>query len=63
MLLGVFLLTGVASIGVAAVLDALVVNTIIIPLEERELAARFEESEEYRKRVPSRFLPGKRVKP
>ena len=64
MLLGVFLLTGVASTGVVTVLDILVVNTMIIPLEERELAARFgEEYEEYRKRVPSRFLPGKRVKP
>ena len=64
MLLGVFLVTGVASTGVVTVLDVLVVNTMIIPLEERELAARFgEEYEEYRKRVPSQFLPGKRVKP
>lgn len=64
MLLGVFLITGVASIGVVTVLDALVVNTMIIPLEERELTARFgEEYEKYRKRVPSRVLPGKRVKP
>jgi protein-S-isoprenylcysteine O-methyltransferase Ste14 len=64
MLLGVFLATGVASTGVVTVLDILVVNTMIIPLEERELTARFgEEYEEYRKKVPSRFLPGKRVKP
>ncbi len=64
MFLGVFLVTGVASTGAVTVLDILVVNTMIIPLEERELAARFgEEYEEYRKRVPSRFLPGKRAKP
>jgi protein-S-isoprenylcysteine O-methyltransferase Ste14 len=39
-------------------IDALVVNAMVIPLEERELLERFGgEYEEYRRRVPSRFLP------
>jgi protein-S-isoprenylcysteine O-methyltransferase Ste14 len=61
MLLGVFFLTGVTAVGIVALIDALVINIIVIPLEERELAVRFgSEYEEYRKRVPSRFLPWKR---
>jgi protein-S-isoprenylcysteine O-methyltransferase Ste14 len=44
-----------------AVLDALVVNAMVIPLEERELVERFgKEYEEYRRKVPSRFLPLRR---
>jgi hypothetical protein len=51
---------GVAAVGIVALIDVLVINIIVIPLEERELAARFgAEYEEYRKRVPSRFLPWK----
>jgi protein-S-isoprenylcysteine O-methyltransferase Ste14 len=58
MYLGVFLLTGVVPVGVVAVIDAVVVNAVIIPLEEQELSTRFGASyEEYRKKVPSRFLP------
>lgn len=58
MYLGVFLLTGVTAVGVATVIDALAVNAMVIPLEERELAERFGgEYEEYKKKVPSRFLP------
>jgi protein-S-isoprenylcysteine O-methyltransferase Ste14 len=58
MFLGVFLLTGIVSVGVVAAVDAVVVNAVVIPLEERELSARFGvEYEEYRKKVPSRFLP------
>lgn len=59
MYLGVFLLTGVTAVGVATVIDALAVNTLVIPLEERELAWRFgNEYEEYKKKVPARFFPG-----
>ncbi len=58
MLLGVLFLTGVMAVGIVAFIDALVINIIVIPLEERELAARFgPKYEEYRKRVPSRVLP------
>lgn len=58
MFLGVFLITGVTSVGIITLLDFLVVNIIIIPLEERELSKRFgEEYQVYKKKVPSRFLP------
>jgi protein-S-isoprenylcysteine O-methyltransferase Ste14 len=58
MLAGLFLWTEVAALGAVAVIDALVVNSMVIPLEERELLERFgKEYEEYRRKVPSRFLP------
>ncbi len=61
MLLGVFLLTGVQALGVVTIIDALVVNVVVIPLEERELLQRFgRDYEEYRRKVPSRFLPLRR---
>jgi len=61
MLLGVFLWTGVTTLGIVTVIDALVVNIIVIPLEEREMSERFgKDYEEYRRRVPSRFLPLRR---
>jgi protein-S-isoprenylcysteine O-methyltransferase Ste14 len=61
MLAGLFLWTEVAALGAAAVIDALVVNAVVIPLEERELMERFgKEYEEYRRKVPSRFLPLRR---
>jgi len=61
MLAGLFLWTEVAALGAAAVIDALVVNAMVIPLEERELLERFgKEYEEYRRKVPSRFLPLRR---
>jgi protein-S-isoprenylcysteine O-methyltransferase Ste14 len=58
MLLGLFLWTGVTALGVVAVVDVLAVTGAVIPLEERELSERFgKEYEEYRRKVPSRFLP------
>jgi protein-S-isoprenylcysteine O-methyltransferase Ste14 len=58
MLLGLFLWSGVTALGIVTLLDALAVNSAVIPLEERELAERFgNEYEEYRRKVPSRFLP------
>lgn len=58
MFLGAFLLTEVVSVGIVALLDAVVVNLLIIPLEERELLVRFgKEYEDYRNRVRTRFLP------
>jgi protein-S-isoprenylcysteine O-methyltransferase Ste14 len=61
MLLGVFLWTEVIVLGIVTAIDALVVNIMVIPLEERELLERFgKEYEEYRRKVPSRFLPLRR---
>jgi len=58
MLLGLFLWTGVTALGIVTLLDVLAVNSAVIPLEERELSERFgNEYEEYRRKVPSRFLP------
>jgi protein-S-isoprenylcysteine O-methyltransferase Ste14 len=61
MFAGLFLWTETAALGAVAVIDALVVNAMVIPLEERELLERFgKEYEEYRRKVPSRFLPLRR---
>lgn len=58
MFLGAFLLTEIVSVGVVALLDAMVVNSLVIPLEERELSHRFSEKyENYKYRVKFRFLP------
>ncbi len=60
---GIFLITGVTALGILTVLDLIVINTIIIPLEERELLQRFgEEYLQYKKKVPSRFFPWVRIK-
>ncbi len=61
MLLGLFLMTGVASLGFVTIFDAFAVNSIIIPLEEKELLQRFgKEYEAYCQKVPSRLLPLRR---
>jgi protein-S-isoprenylcysteine O-methyltransferase Ste14 len=61
MLLGLFLMTGVTALGIVMVIDAIVVNSIVIPLEEKELLQRFgKEYEEYRQKVQPRFLPLRR---
>lgn len=55
---GVFLITGGLAVGIIAVLDCIVVNSVIIPLEEKELVDRFgEEYASYKKTVPSQFFP------
>jgi protein-S-isoprenylcysteine O-methyltransferase Ste14 len=55
---GVFLITGVLAVGIIAVVDCIVVNSVIIPLEERELAGRFgKEYALYKQRVPLKFFP------
>jgi protein-S-isoprenylcysteine O-methyltransferase Ste14 len=54
---GVFLLTGIVSVAVVALLDFAVVTLVIIPLEEKELAVRFGDTfSQYKERVP-RFFP------
>ncbi len=61
MLLGLFLMTGVASLGFVTIIDAFAVNSVIIPLEEKELLQRFgKEYEAYCQKVPSRLLPLRR---
>jgi protein-S-isoprenylcysteine O-methyltransferase Ste14 len=61
MLLGLFLWTGVTALGIVTVIDGFVVNAMVIPLEEQELSQRFgSEYEDYRKKVPARFLPLRR---
>jgi protein-S-isoprenylcysteine O-methyltransferase Ste14 len=55
---GVFLITGVIAVGIITLLDFILINTIIIPLEEKELLKRFgEDYLFYKKKVPSRFFP------
>ncbi|MDH5203170.1 MAG: hypothetical protein OEW69_07935, partial [Nitrospirota bacterium] len=55
---GVFLITGVIPVVIITILDFLVINVLVIPLEERELLNRFKEDYElYQKKVPSRFFP------
>ncbi len=63
MFLGVFLLTEVISVAIITLLDFIIVNTLIIPLEERECSERFGKNyTAYREKVPSRFLPKVRTK-
>lgn len=55
---GVFLITEVISAGIVTLLDFILINVLIIPLEDKELSARFEDGYElYKKKVP-RFFPG-----
>lgn len=55
---GIFLITGVIPIVIITILDFLVINILVIPLEEKELLNRFkEEYEFYKEKVPSRFFP------
>jgi protein-S-isoprenylcysteine O-methyltransferase Ste14 len=55
---GVFLITGSVSVAIVTILDCVIVNTIIIPLEEQELLNRFGEGYRlYKEEVPSRFFP------
>ncbi len=56
--LGVFFITGEVVVGVVALLDFLVVNSMIVPLEEKELLNRFgEEYQKYKGKVSARVFP------
>ena len=56
---GVFFITGVTAVGVVTLADFIIVNAVLIPLEEKELANRFgEEYKSYKRKVPARFFPG-----
>jgi protein-S-isoprenylcysteine O-methyltransferase Ste14 len=53
MFTGVFLASGVISVGIVTCVDFLVINLFVIPLEEKELLGRFgEEYRDYMKKVP-----------
>jgi protein-S-isoprenylcysteine O-methyltransferase Ste14 len=53
---GVFLITGVVTVGIVTLLDFVIMNAVVIPLEDRELESRFgKEYEEYKKNVPGFF--------
>jgi protein-S-isoprenylcysteine O-methyltransferase Ste14 len=55
---GVFFITGSFAVGIVALADCIVVNSIIIPLEEKELTDRLgEEYARYKRKVPSQFFP------
>lgn len=56
---GIFLFTEVIAVGIITLFDFIIINAIIIPLEDRELTARFgREYDEYKKKVRRRFIPG-----
>ncbi len=54
---GVFLISGYISVAIITIIDLMVINTIVIPLEEKELRNRFgDEYIEYSKKTRA-FLP------
>lgn len=56
MFAGIFLMTGVFAVGIITLVDIVVINTMVIPLEDRELIARFgNEYSSYREKVPAFF--------
>ena len=56
MFAGVFLISGVIMAGIITVLDMLIINAFVIPLEDRELIERFgDEYRGYKGRVPAYF--------
>lgn len=55
---GVFLLSEVVVVGIVTLVDFIIVNSIIIPLEERELIKHFGiKYILYKEKVPCRFFP------
>ena len=59
---GVFLITGVITVGIITLLDIIIINAVVIPLEDRELVKRFgEEFRKYQEQVPA-FFPGMKKK-
>lgn len=54
---GIFFITEVIAVGIITLLDFIIVNILIIPLEEKELSIRFGEDYEVYKRNIPRFFP------
>jgi len=53
---GLFLMSGVIGMGLVTLLDLLLITRVVIPLEDRELSARFGPAyDEYRRKVPGFF--------
>ena len=56
MLFGVFLMSGVIAVAVLTLLDLVLINVVIIPLEDRELLSRFgDDYKRYMERVAGFF--------
>ncbi|MDP3297550.1 MAG: isoprenylcysteine carboxylmethyltransferase family protein [Thermodesulfovibrionia bacterium] len=56
MFFGIFLITETAAVGIITLLDFVLVNAVIIPLEDRELLKRFgEDYKKYKEKVPPFF--------
>lgn len=56
MFAGLFLMSGLMAMGLVTLLDLLLINLAVIPLEDRELSARFGPAyDEYRRKVPGFF--------
>jgi protein-S-isoprenylcysteine O-methyltransferase Ste14 len=54
---GIFMLTGVMAVGIITLIDFILINLLIIPLEEKELLGRFGgEYKLYKEGVPSRLF-------
>jgi len=57
MFLGVFLVTEVIAVGVITLLDLIIINVVIIPLEDKELLNRFGDDYRKYKEEVSGFFP------
>jgi protein-S-isoprenylcysteine O-methyltransferase Ste14 len=56
MFLGVFLFTGVIGVGAVTLLDFIMINLVVIPLEDRELVERFgKDYARYKETTPALF--------
>jgi len=57
MFLGIFLFTGVIGVGAVTLLDFLMINLVVIPLEDRELLQRFGKEYAQYKEITPGFFP------
>ena len=60
---GIFLITGIAAVGIIALIDLAITYFVTTELEDRELTERFSNQyEEYKKKVPKFFPKPRRSK-
>jgi protein-S-isoprenylcysteine O-methyltransferase Ste14 len=57
MFLGIFLFTGVIGVGAVTLLDFIMINLVVIPLEDRELLQRFGKDYAWYKETTPGFFP------